>query len=275
MKKKIVLLLAMCLIGSTPLYASSTIYFKEQYIVSPKFSIKPAFNTGDGKLIISPRFSIKPAFNSGLTKYFYSGVFSIIDMPDVNFTVDGKPLIDGVKVKDTSKIRLNMDFNQSVLKDRVTNVVYYVENITDSIINKSSSMSLSSYIIDTDVAATLEDGKTYRVGQITTLDDGMKYETKTISFKINDKGLIEFIKPTGNTLFENYITVEFDVQNNVPMNTYNIYVQKTDGSKVLVGSNLKFTDTKISDDTGFTRHSYRYKLNSSIKSFKHIIERIN
>ena len=268
-------------------------------IISPKFSIKPAFNTGEGSTVVSPRFSIKPAFNAGSQKAFYSGIFSIIDMPDLIVNVDGVPLSEKVKVKDTSKLTLSMDFSQKLSKDDVKTVEWFFETITytgegddrKEITNRSALTKVvdtttpegeadfkDDYLVDVQdlTGLTLETGKTYKIGQVTTLGDDLKYECVTIAFTINEKGLIEFISPTGDILYEEYITARYEISNKLDVKTYDLSILKKDGTKVLVGDDLAFTDTKVENnaDNSGTIHEYKYKLDNTIKEFQHVINDI-
>lgn len=265
-------LIALSLMCMSQVVSASSIYIDQPHFISNRFSIKPHFNTGEGKLVISNRFSIKPAFNSGLTKYFYSGVISILDMPDVEFLVDSVPLKDGVKVKDDSILKIKADYSTCSLKDKISKAEYYIEDVDNGDRVKTDNLKVIAFKIDQELDNNLESERVYRLGQVVSFTDGFKYEVKSSEFRVDERGLIEFIKPNGHMIFEKYIIAEYDISNTLAVNTYNLYLEKEDNTRVQVGVNLKFVDTKKSDTNDGTLHEFRYKLPDGVKSFKHIVE---
>lgn len=290
MKKKLTLLLASIMLLSSQVYASD-IYYRGEYIVSNRFSIKPAFNTGEGtnivsnrfsikpafntgegKLVVSNRFSIKPAFNSGRTQYFYSGVISIMEMPDALFMTDGVAITEKTKVKDTSKLSFSIDYGETT-HSAIESIKYYVKNISDTTEFVSDAITLVGNKAESDIANTLVRGKKYEIGQVTKFADGFSYETKSVPFIVNEKGVVEFLKPTGNMLFSNTVTMRFESKQSETLTTYNVYLEYNDGTRLLVGGKVKATETFVSNtEDGYSVHEFKHKLDDTSKKFKYVIE---
>ena len=243
--KKLLLTLFTFICASTSTFAS--IGFNEPFIVSPRFSIKPAFNTGEGGVTVSPRFSIKPAFNSGLTKYFYSGVISFLDMPETFFKVDGKEITTSVKISEDSTFSVAADYSESTHKDTISKAYFYVENVKAETTTPKTEITVTDYKFDVNVPLSLTEGFTYKIVNLVEFNDGMKYEVKSNEFRLNKDGVIEFISPRGHILHEKYITARYEIGNALPVNTYNLYIEKEDGTRVLVGKNLNAENTKVSN----------------------------